>query len=197
MASPSHINNEFDNYTATALPMNLVTQQSSALLEYSSNVEAEACEKCKNIFTSQNTAGLLKSQKCLEVERLRRNMAASALKGCPLCRELLCMPYFYDHYTARPNYQYQRKSILNGKQSVWPLKKWAKWASSQRHVIFRFLAPKLRFVFRGDLYRQSFLTASCLNLNSPGDLIFQATTKDGEQFQDLSWSAVQDHANHL
>jgi hypothetical protein len=99
------------------------TPQNKILSSLGSGNELELCEHCREIFAHKNTYKHLASPAGLNYKRLGRSFLWSALDGCRLCRELLCMPYDY-----RPNgFMHIRPNIFEDplRPVEWPMKMWA------------------------------------------------------------------------
>jgi len=71
------------------------------------------CKHCKDVFMRPGTLDLLSSERGLEYHRDEYSMISTALNGCLLCRELLCMPWNKGRMYA-PN------------ERTWPIEKWEK-----------------------------------------------------------------------
>jgi hypothetical protein len=137
---------------------------------------SEVCETCESIFLQETTCQLLASHGGLRFTRNRTSMLRSALDGCPLCRELLCMPYGYRAHTwltmspevrdyfKTSSYYWQDK----WSHPKWPLGDWASRAAkaeSPSSLSFlrlppqfaRILESRLHFTIRGDVSRKNFV----------------------------------------
>ena len=57
--------------------------------------ESVLCDCCRCLFLQPDILQVLASAKGLDDRRKRSNMINSAVAGCMLCRELLCMPFGY------------------------------------------------------------------------------------------------------
>ncbi|KAF2664889.1 HET-domain-containing protein [Microthyrium microscopicum] len=79
------------------------------------------CEECKQLFLGPNVTALLRgpSEDALRIKRGNVSMLRSAVNGCNLCRELLCMPF---------NFKYQGQKIReeSGASYIanWPIGPW-------------------------------------------------------------------------
>jgi hypothetical protein len=112
------------------------------------------CELCKDIFSHRDTVNILASKEGLQFKRKIPSMITSALEGCPMCRELLCMPY--DGSNKHPSYRRRNPGVP---EAEWPLAAWRDLTSSPKYLP-SFLTPKLHFVIRGNITRQNYITAA-------------------------------------
>jgi hypothetical protein len=90
---------------------------------------SQVCDDCKQIFSKTNQAEHNEYGN-FSFDRLRQSMAASALAGCPMCRELLCIPYDFRPPTSFERLLGSKKKFYDRKNSTWPLQQWEKWAKS-------------------------------------------------------------------
>jgi hypothetical protein len=73
------------------------TPRSSTLVDQTGNLhDGPLCKDCYQIFMQPDTFKMLASKEGLRHSREKSSMAQSALDGCPLCRELLCIPFEFE-----------------------------------------------------------------------------------------------------
>jgi len=93
-------------------------------------IENEICSSCAAIFSSPTAITELVSERGLEYIRERNSLLRSALAGCKLCRELLCIPHSYTYPNDRPDpsdrysTNIDVRSISDDNFRSWPLAFW-------------------------------------------------------------------------
>lgn len=130
---------------------------------HESNTGNSLCEHCMNIFMQKAVHQTLAKWAGLEYRRRFIDMLRSALNGCPLCRELLCMPYNYKPEDHRMN---GRGHSFYDRPISWP---WVSWASAvdmhesrkastaYSRLLGGFTNPELRFLLKGDVQRHHYI----------------------------------------
>jgi hypothetical protein len=145
---------------------------------------SQVCDECKQIFKKRNKSEYSKHGR-FHFYRLRQSMAASALAGCPMCRELLCIPYDF-RPTIFERLLSPKKDFYDRKSSTWPLQRWEKWAKSSKSwslSALPTLSRRLEFVvevgttFRRDLQWMTIFASNIWAYKT--DMVFHTVVDQG------------------
>lgn len=140
--------------------------------------ESTICECCSDIFAQKQTIAILATKKGLQFKRTRHSMQSSALDGCVMCRDLLCIPYSCRSSITEARH-YQRRTVSEH-EPKWPLDWWRESVSSKPRLP-AFIIPKLRFTIQGDITKKTYFTVSCSDI--PESLDFEVASEYGMIFR--------------
>jgi hypothetical protein len=131
----------------------------------------QLCESCKTIFMDKTTYKRLASRQGVAFERHRKSMARTALDGCRLCRQLLCMPSEYEYRSVYSGW------TRDANYSRWPLQDWESAVKESTTS-----SKEFRFRLRGNLSYQHYIEVTrrrCRKFSSSKKLLFEVSTREG------------------
>jgi hypothetical protein len=141
------------------------------------------CDHCSGIFLQVNTLRIIASKPGLQYRRKKCSMIQTALDGCALCRELLCMPYDYKWKEAGV----KKPIFVRGfdDRRSWPINLWASTAQNQgarlaSTVLARIRDPSFVFQWKGSLSSSGFIKV--VRRQTPGcqrSLVLEAAVASG------------------
>jgi hypothetical protein len=147
--------------------------------------ETSLCETCSQLFTPPTTLARLASFRGLKYYKKRSDFLRSAIDGCRLCRELLCIPYY--HPTRK-----RRQGLLpKGADTDWPLEHWTLCLTKLENqlsnigrfqLLSRLFNPFLHFRISGDVKKQSIVQVKRHRFLPGKKLYPEMTTPSGKLF---------------
>ena len=157
-------------------PSDLSLKKSSQLLPWKQPPKYTAdslCHDCDVIFRSKSASQALSSICGLQYKRRRVSLIHSALNGCVLCRELLCMTYSPG---LNPPVEFWA-SVLEKHDS-------RLLSSPYRKLLARLYDTQVRFCLRGDLGKEYFINVSRYQaLHSRKRTKFEVSTRAGKSLK--------------
>lgn len=134
-----------------------------SLIEYEegkSQPQCTLCKYCTALFSQPNSLPLLVSPNGLEQRRKRSCMVETALDGCNLCREMLCIPW--ESKYKKPGFKQPVLVRQSNCPHDWPL---SLWESMKRNQETR---PRLMQILTG--YFEQTLLFNWKPVGSLGDV---------------------------